>query len=318
MPKFSIIIPTYNRKDLLRERSLKSLLNQTLKDFEVIVVNDGGEDVSDVIEEYKNKGLNIKYLTYKENKGPSYARNRGIEIAEGEWIGFLDDDDEYLENTLETFNSYAKENLKYIISLVVKKMDDKEFILPFVKSYEKITEKTFANWIVKWWLIPGNFLISKNLFLRLKGFDEKLRIGEDTELWLRILFNTNFSKEAKFLPVCTYVHYFHGVLGKEFQIKKAIEDIYYIMEKHKNNLKKWRILKDFYYKLGIMYLWIGDKKNAFKFLLQSLPKYNLKSILRIFLLFLPSEIWGFIEKRILYFKIKKFKSPYYALSNITF
>ena len=121
MPRFSIIIPTYNRKELLKERALKSLLNQTYKDFEVIVINDGGEDVSDVIEEYKDKGLDIKYISYKGNKGPSYARNREVEIAQGEWISFLDDDNEYFPTALETFDHYTTENFKYIITLVIKK-----------------------------------------------------------------------------------------------------------------------------------------------------------------------------------------------------
>jgi glycosyltransferase involved in cell wall biosynthesis len=308
MPKFSIIIPTYNRKELLKERALKSLLNQTYKDFEVIVINDGGEDVSDVIEEYKDKGLDIKYISYKGNKGPSYARNRGLEIAQGEWIGFLDDDDEYFPTALETFDHYTTENFKYIITLVIKKMGNKEFILPFVKPYEKITEKAFAKWIVKWWLVTVNLLIRKNLLVDLNGFDERLRIGEDTELWLRILFNTNFTKEGKFIPVCTYVHYFKADLGNEFAIQRSIENINYILEKHKKNLKEKGLLKDFYYRLGIMYLWKGDRKNAFKFLILSLPKYHIKSILRIFLLFLPNNWWSAIEKIVLYFKIKRFKN----------
>jgi GT2 family glycosyltransferase len=61
-----------------------------------------------------------------------------------------------------------------------------------VKPYEKITEKAFAKWIVKWWLVPANLLIRKKLFADLNGFDERLRIDEDTELWLRILFKYKF------------------------------------------------------------------------------------------------------------------------------
>jgi len=306
MPKFSIIIPTYNRKKLLKERALNSLLNQKFKDFEVIVINDGGEDVSDVIEEYKNKGLNINYISYKENKGPGYARNRGIEIAQSEWIAFLDDDDEYLPDALEIYDKNIEENLNYIIALMVYEFEGKKFILPRIKDREKLDKKILAKWISKWWLIPGNCIIKKNLILKLGGFDEKLKICEDAELFLRILFNTN-PEEGKFIPFCVCIHYFHKGLGtglKNEEKEKIITEPLYILDKHKKNLQRYKILKDFYYRIGFSYLWQGERLKAMKYLFLSLPKYHIKSIIRMLSVLLPNNLRYNLEDYLLKYKIK--------------
>ena len=98
MPKVSIIVPVYNVEEYL-ERCLDSLVNQTLKDIEIIIVNDGSTDGSkEKIQKYINKYKNIVYLE-KENGGLSSARNYGIPYAKGEYIGFVDSDD-YVELTM--------------------------------------------------------------------------------------------------------------------------------------------------------------------------------------------------------------------------
>lgn len=92
MAKVSIIVPVYNVKKYLR-KCLDSLINQTLKDIEIICINDGSTDKSlEILEEYKNRDSRIILLN-QENSGQSVARNRGIEIAKGEYLGFVDPDD---------------------------------------------------------------------------------------------------------------------------------------------------------------------------------------------------------------------------------
>lgn len=92
MAKVSIIVPVYNVEKYLR-KCLDSLINQTLKDIEIICINDGSTDKSlEILEEYKNRDSRIILLN-QENSGQSVARNRGIEIAKGEYLGFVDPDD---------------------------------------------------------------------------------------------------------------------------------------------------------------------------------------------------------------------------------
>ena len=90
MPKISIIVPVYNREKLIK-RCLDSLLNQTLKDIEIICVNDSSTDNSEkIIKQYTDS--RIKLITIPHS-GPSVCRNKGMEIASGEYIGFTDSDD---------------------------------------------------------------------------------------------------------------------------------------------------------------------------------------------------------------------------------
>lgn len=92
MAKVSIIVPVYNVEKYLR-KCIDSLINQTLKDIEIICINDGSTDKSlEILKEYKNRDSRIILLN-QENSGQSVARNRGIEIAKGEYLGFVDPDD---------------------------------------------------------------------------------------------------------------------------------------------------------------------------------------------------------------------------------
>jgi glycosyltransferase involved in cell wall biosynthesis len=101
MPKISIIVPVYNVEKYLR-RCLDSIINQTLQDIEIIVVNDCSPDNSQtIIDEYALKDTRIKCILHKENLGLGGARNTGIQAAKGEYIGFIDSDDWVAENMFE-------------------------------------------------------------------------------------------------------------------------------------------------------------------------------------------------------------------------
>ncbi len=109
MAKVSIIVPVYNVEKYLR-KCLDSLINQTLTDIEIICVNDGSKDNSPkILEEYKNKDNRIVVIN-QENAGLSVARNSGMEIAKGEYIGFVDSDDWVDLDFFEKLYNSAKAN----------------------------------------------------------------------------------------------------------------------------------------------------------------------------------------------------------------
>lgn len=115
MIKVSVIVPVYNVEKYLR-KCLDSIINQTLKDIEIIVVNDGTKDNSqDIIDEYTKKYKNIKgYI--KENGGLSSARNYGIKRAVGEYISFIDSDDYIKDDMLEKmYNKAKKDDLDIVV-----------------------------------------------------------------------------------------------------------------------------------------------------------------------------------------------------------
>ena len=105
MPMFSVIIPTYNRADLIRA-ALDSVFAQEFKGYEVIVVDDGSTDSTrEILESYDNR---IRLFT-QGNKGPGAARNLGLEHATGEYVTFLDSDDLWFPWTLETYKCVINE-----------------------------------------------------------------------------------------------------------------------------------------------------------------------------------------------------------------
>ncbi len=124
MPKVSIIIPVYNAELYLKE-CIDSIINQTLTDIEIICINDGSTDSSaQILNEYVQKDSRIVVIN-QENKGAAVARNKGINIAKGAYLGFVDADD-YIENTYyeKLYNATENESFNIAMTLNVKLVED--------------------------------------------------------------------------------------------------------------------------------------------------------------------------------------------------
>ncbi len=132
MPKVSIIIPFNNVENYI-EQCLDSVLNQTLTDIEVILVNDYSTDKSSkIVKKYIERDSRIKLLTLEERKGQGFARNRAIEIATGEYIGFVDSDDFIEPNMFEELYNKAKS-------------DDTDITMCQVREYDDLNEKYISS-----------------------------------------------------------------------------------------------------------------------------------------------------------------------------
>jgi glycosyltransferase involved in cell wall biosynthesis len=184
---FSIIIPTYNRALILKE-TLTTVLKQTFTDFEVIVVDDGSSDnTADIVKELKSDKL---HYFYKNNEERSIARNYGADKAKGDYLIFLDSDDEMLENHLYIINQFLIKNEfvpQFIFSGYVILNPDKSLLYEYGISGIFKEQKLFY----------GNFLgcssviIQSNLFKKYYFNTEKdLILFEDWELWLRVIADT--------------------------------------------------------------------------------------------------------------------------------
>ena len=122
MPKFSIIVPVYNVEKYIK-KCLDSIMNQSFKDYEVIVINDGTKDNSmDIVKKYDVKIIN------QENKGQSSARNHGIKEAKGEYIVFLDSDDTIEKDLLKELNDATKDKPDVVRFQVRETYENKEDI----------------------------------------------------------------------------------------------------------------------------------------------------------------------------------------------
>ena len=111
----SILIPTYKRTDKLK-KSIKSALNQTYENIEIIVIDDNDPETLDrekneiLMDQMKKEYKNIVYIKHEKNKNGAAARNTGIKKAKGKYIAFLDDDDEFFKQKIEIQYKYLKEN----------------------------------------------------------------------------------------------------------------------------------------------------------------------------------------------------------------
>lgn len=178
----SVVIPCYNSQDTI-ERALTSVYNQTYKDFEIILVDDGSIDRTRfVIEEFfiNKSSINYKYI-YQNNSGPSKARNSGVEASSGKYIAFLDSDDEWHERKLELqVNIIEENNLNFLGSTYTYEkfinFGKKDFELQTYEFKKLILSNKFST--------PG-VIIKKDLFKMLNGFDTSMKYAEDYDLWLR-------------------------------------------------------------------------------------------------------------------------------------
>ena len=180
--KISVIIPTYNRKKTLA-RAIQSVINQSLSPFEILIVDDGSNDGTE--EWVKDNFQNIKYI-YQNNHGVSSARNIGIENACGDWVAFLDSDDEWLPNKLY-------EQVKAIDSNPEIKFfhTNEIWIRNGIRVNQMKKHKKYGGYIFEKCLdicriSPSSALIQKEVFDNIGIFDESLRVCEDYDFWLRI------------------------------------------------------------------------------------------------------------------------------------
>ena len=182
MMNISVVIPTYNRKELLK-RSIDSVINQTIKPSEIIIVDDGSNDGTEAM--VKKKYDSLKLIKQK-NKGASAARNSGIKASSGEWICFLDSDDEWKNDKLEKQITAVANNSDY------KFFHSNEI---WIKNGKRINQKKkhkkyggdiFKKCLDMCRISPSSVLIDKNIFEEIGFFNENLVVCEDYELWLRI------------------------------------------------------------------------------------------------------------------------------------
>ena len=176
------VIPTYNRRSLL-PRALDSVLTQTVPPSEVIVVDDGSSDgTADLIrEQYPSVSL-----IEQENQGVSEARNRGIREAAGDWIAFLDSDDEWLSRKLEMQLEALAQSPEYRIchggEIWIRKGNR---VVP-PRKYAKLGGYIFKECLPVCMISPSAVIIHRDIFATVGLFDTSLPAAEDYDLWLRI------------------------------------------------------------------------------------------------------------------------------------
>lgn len=211
MPLISIIIPIYNVEKYL-SRCLDSVLAQTYKNLEILLIDDGSTDSSAIIcDEYARKDVRIKVF-HKSNGGVSSARNLGLDKARGEYIGFIDADDEIhpdmyqmlftqLQQTKADIAACQVEYIKEGVTPTFSVMNRKQFVF---ESPEDMCICLGGGYYLGG--ITCNKLFSKNVIKEIR-FNVKTVRAEDTEFLIRISDNVN---RFVIIPQILYAYYYHS------------------------------------------------------------------------------------------------------------
>ena len=275
MSKVSIIIPTFNRRDYITI-ALDSVLAQTYKDYEIIIIDDGSsDDTKEVLKPYQDK---IHYF-YHDNKGIPATRNRGVREAHGDYIALLDSDDYWLPEKLERQMDCFKKNPHY--GMVATRCSS-------ITQDGRFREKNRpgkSGWILND-LFKANFIrtssamIKKECFEKVGFFDESLPMYEEVDLWLRIAkhYPIGFINT----PLTVYIDNPQGVSTNSLAgrlLRQKVLEKNYLKECIPLDLYRKRVSSN-YYSIGKHYLHQGAKSEGKKYFKQSINLHplNLKSL----------------------------------------
>jgi len=197
MPTISVIIPTYNRAEMLG-RAINSVLSQTCQDFELLVVDDGSTD--NTLELTKAYGKSITYIR-QENRGAAAARNTGIRAAQADFLVFLDSDDWFMKDKLELQLAAMLDNPLSLVSHTQEKWLRRGKHLNQKKRHRKESGNLFSRCLELCVVGMSTIMARRQLFEEVGLFDESFPCCEDYELWLRVAVSHPFSLLDKPLTV---------------------------------------------------------------------------------------------------------------------
>lgn len=181
--RVSVIIPTHNRADLVSE-AVASVLAQSFRDFELIVVDDGSSD--DTVEALAPYVSRLRLLRRESRGGVSAARNMGIAAARGEWLAFLDSDDLWRPEKLVRQMAYLAAHPDMLLCQTGETWVRRGIRVNQPLTHRKIGGRIFFESLERCLVSPSAVILHRRLLTQHGGFDEDLAAAEDYDLWLRL------------------------------------------------------------------------------------------------------------------------------------
>lgn len=301
----SVIIPSYNSSKYIL-KAIESVLNQTYKHIELIIVDDGSsDDTKEVLAKYSDK---IIYY-YQENRGPAAARNIGVSLSSGYYVAFLDADDYWditkLEKSINIFNN-SKDvgivccNLKYIDSngnvIHLRRVGD--------LSSEQIKSKMYLTSLIS----PVTAVFKKNIFIEVGGFDQNLRYAEDWDLFFKMTRLCEIHAIDEYLSY--YVVHSNSMMRSLESRDRLLEDtvvvikrMYFDTDGCYDKKKSDESVMNYYINLTDLCISEGNSKFAIKLSIMLLSKKILK--VKYITLFIKSVLCNTIVFKFLrYIKVR--------------
>jgi hypothetical protein len=242
-PLVSVIVSTYDRPALL-ERALRSVLSQTYREFEIVLVNDGGPDLKAVLDKIQC-GQALRCLVHPSNKGLAAARNTGMREARGKYIAYLDDDDVYYPEHLETLISFL-ESGEYKVAYTDARRAWQE-----VRDGELVTTKTDSPY--SWEFDRDQLLDSNHIPIlciahrrscldEVGMMDESLPVLEDLDLWIRMSRVYDFAHIPKVTCEFSWRPQSGTLSTRHGEFATALDAIYKKYESHRQE-REVRLLR---------------------------------------------------------------------------
>lgn len=303
MTLISVVIPTNNRSSLLLN-AIKSVQEQTYKQLEIIVIDDAStDDTKKVVNSIKDN--RIKYFKNDNSQGGSYSRNKGIENSSGDYIAFLDDDDEWVPEKLymqiKVIENDKKIGLVYTGAEII-------YLPQNIKYYNKPNKQgDLSQAIIKHNYIgtTSSVLIRKEILKASGGFDTRLPALQDYDLWIRICQKSRIGYVNQ--PLIKYYNYAHvkqisnDTSKYEYSLKLFDEKHSYLISQLNDKERKKRLTRRFNY-LGKREMRNKNKKSARKYFIEAIKyNFNINSTAYYFITFLNYN---------LLLKIKKYRNKY--------
>ena len=297
MPKVSVIIPTYNRAHLIG-RAIKSVINQTYQDFEIIVVDDGSTDNTEEIVKSFNDPR-IRYIRHEKNKGEAAARNTGIEAAKGKYIAFQDSDDEWfpekLEKQMKIFEGASSRlGIVYTSMYRIDKEGRKhDFKTPTIMPEDGLVYRRALDYQVLNIGI-GTAVVRRTCFNTAGMFDEQLQYFVDLEFFIRSAKHFYFYHINE--PLINYYEA-EGSLGGDPKALAVARKL--ILEKYFKDIEKdKKVLSKHYFSIGVNLCLNNNFKEGRNYLIKAVKTYplNIKFLLVTFLSLFGQDMYNKIVK----------------------
>lgn len=308
-PKFSVIMPNYKTEDSLIERAIQSVIQQRENSWELIIVDDNGKDSEWVL---RSKGLQkkyeskkIKFIFHDTNLGANVARNNGIKEAQGEFVAFLDADDEWGTEYLYYVSNYKKNRQSVFTSCNYRIVNEAGIQPPRYSLTNDISGNIFEKEIYGDIVSPTSAVtVKRSIILEAGLFDESLRARQDYDMWLRIC--QNYQVDYILNPLVSIYRDGHESISSNH--KRHVEGTEAVLKKILNNASvkdelKPAIKSSHYVYLSITCLRYHDYDGAKKYAMLSLQsKKSMKAFLCYCVSYFPSifEISRHLRKYILY------------------
>jgi len=230
-PLVSIIIPTYNRPIYL-QRAIGSTLNQTYKNIEVIIIDDNSsQDILSIVNEFQDN--RIKYYKNSINRGSVFSRNRGLSICSGDYVNFLDDDDEILPTKIELQIAKFKESAVENLGVVSCDMEYKRKDINMLKK-NHLKGNIYKKLLSQYCIYGIHSMLIKREFTL--NFDLNLKSSQEYDLSIRLARKCNFDYVPKRLAV---THTSENQIS--FDYKKKTEGTKYLFKKYRSEFLRFGI-----------------------------------------------------------------------------